>query len=52
MMHHPNTASPLMVAANKNNDNQIDLSKRTQALLQTGVGVVVALNTIQPYRVS
>lgn len=41
MMHHPNTASPTppppTFAANKNNDNQIDLSKRTQALLQTGV---------------
>lgn len=57
MMHHPDAPvlapPPYSVVANKNNDNRIDLSKRTPALLQTGLGGgALALNTIQPYRVS
>lgn len=57
MMHHPDAPvlapPPYSVVANKNNDNRIDLSKRTPALLQTGLGgAALALNTIQPYRVS
>lgn len=54
MIHHPNTSppNPPLVAVNKNSDNQIDLRKCVQALLQGPVVGAATLNTIQPYRVS